>query len=374
MEGSKMSKYKKRKDGRYCTKADIGRNIETGKRQYQMVYGKTIPELERRKSELIHSLDKGFYVTPNKITFKDYSATWFQSKSLGIEMHTKRMYKIILKNYFKSIEDKGFKEITKSDIQTIINENSSKARTCQQIKMTLNQIMESAIDDGLLYKNPCRTITLPKTTKINKRPLSREEDVLSDVTEFSDRECAFVKIIKYAGLRKEETLALTKQDINFKRNIIRINKALVFDNNIPIIKATKSAAGVRDIPMPEKLSIYLKQYLTKLETDNLFYSLGGKKTITEQSYKKMWSSIIKKMNTKAIEMEMNYEIKGLTAHIFRHNYATMLYYAGIKIKEAQKLLGHSSISMTLDIYTHLEDNNDLTTLKLDTFLNGPENR
>ena len=46
----------------------------------------------------------------------------------------------------------------------------------------------------------------------------------------------------------------------------------------------------------------------------------------------------------------------------------MLYYAGIGIKEAQKLLGHSSISMTMDIYTHLEDSNDLTTQKLNTYL------
>ena len=49
------------------------------------------------------------------------------------------------------------------------------------------------------------------------------------------------------------------------------------------------------------------------------------------------------------------KIQGLTAHIFRHNYASLLYKQGIDVKTAQKLLGHSTIAVTMDIYTHLEE-------------------
>lgn len=368
-----MAKYKKRKDGRYCAKIDTGRDAKTGKRKYQMVYARTIAELEIKRSEVINSLDKGFYVAPNQTTFGEYKEKWYTSKSIKIEMHTKRMYRNILDNHLKSLEEKTPKEITKTDIQTIIDKNRNKPRICEQIKMTINQILESAIDDNLLYKNPCRNITLPKREKSNKRPLSTQEDILSDISDFTEREHAFVKIIKYCGLRKEEALALTKKDVNFKKNTIKINKALVFDNNRPIIKAPKSNAGIREIPMPNELNDFLKHYFSILETDYLFYNLRDKKQITEQSYKKMWTSIIKKMNIKSRERKMNYIVEDLTAHIFRHNYATILYYAGVGIKEAQRLLGHSSISMTMDIYTHLEDCNDLTTQKLNSFIKSKKN-
>lgn len=51
-------------------------------------------------------------------------------------------------------------------------------------------------------------------------------------------------------------------------------------------------------------------------------------------------------------------IHGLTAHVFRHNYATMLYYTDVPVKDALYLLGHSNIKITLDIYTHLDKNNN----------------
>lgn len=58
----------------------------------------------------------------------------------------------------------------------------------------------------------------------------------------------------------------------------------------------------------------------------------------------------------------------LTPHIFRHNYATMLYYSGVNLKEAQRLLGHSSIKITLEIYTHLAEISQSTSMKINTLI------
>lgn len=48
-------------------------------------------------------------------------------------------------------------------------------------------------------------------------------------------------------------------------------------------------------------------------------------------------------------------ISGLTAHIFRHNYATMLYYSGISMKKAAQLMGHSDTKIIMEVYAHLDD-------------------
>ena len=71
------AKYKKRKDGRYCTKIDTGRDPQTGKRRYQMVYAKTIAELEKKRAEIITSLNKGLYISPTaNETLGTYKKKW----------------------------------------------------------------------------------------------------------------------------------------------------------------------------------------------------------------------------------------------------------------------------------------------------------
>lgn len=84
----------------------------------------------------------------------------------------------------------------------------------------------------------------------------------------------------------------------------------------------------------------------------------------------MWDSIIKKTAQTAAELISSQDIHiadnkhiKFTPHIFRHTYATNLYYAGIDIKTAQYLLGHSSLDMTLKVYTHLDNEQTNTIAK-----------
>ena len=83
----------------------------------------------------------------------------------------------------------------------------------------------------------------------------------------------------------------------------------------------------------------------------------------------MWNRIIKKMNNavttdkeKLIGVQ---KISGLTAHIFRHNYCTMLYYSGITPKKAVDLMGHSDVKMIMEVYAHLDEEKEAVQSKLD---------
>ncbi len=82
----------------------------------------------------------------------------------------------------------------------------------------------------------------------------------------------------------------------------------------------------------------------------------------------MWERIIKKMNaavTSDKEKEIGAEpIQGLTAHIFRHNYCTMLYYSGISQKKAVELMGHSDLKMIMEVYAHLDEEKEAVQEKL----------
>ena len=159
---------------------------------------------------------------------------------------------------------------------------------------------------------------------------------------------AYLYIIYSCGLRREEALALTIFDIDFKRSILTVNKALVFDGNNPCIKGTKSENGVRSVPMVGFLSAYLKQYISTLRGPQLFYT-SGKDKMTHSSYVKMWERI-----RKEISRLSGTPAGDLTAHVFRHNYCSSLCYQipTVSIKRIAQMMGDTE-KVVMDVYNHI---------------------
>ena len=110
--------------------------------------------------------------------------------------------------------------------------------------------------------------------------------------------------------------------------------------------------------------------IVRSDIQNTFYLFPGKntETLSKTQYVKMWERIVKKMNAAATtdkEKEIGAEpISGLTAHIFRHNYCTMLYYSGISQKKAVELMGHSDLKMIMEVYAHLDEEKEAVQEKL----------
>lgn len=346
-----MAKYKKRKDGRYCAYISTGKIKENGKPERVMIYGKTIRELEENITKVKCDMQLGTYIKTSTTPFKLYAQSWLNSKK-GNAHATYAGYDNILKNHITLIEELPLSKITKSDVQQCIDELNGHYDLQQRLKITLNQIFNYAIDDNLIYQNPAARVKLPARNKVqNKRALTESEKAAIRSCDFTLREKAFVELLYSTGIRRGEALALTRNDINFATNEISINKSLAFiNNNQPEIKTTKTKNSNRVIPMPKALAQTLKSYLTSINTIYLFTRQNGE-PMSEGSYKRMWQAIYSKIN---FRLGGNDTIKAtdLTVHIFRHNYATMLFYQGIDVKQAQLLLGHSNIKTTLEIYTH----------------------
>lgn len=350
----RTQKYTKRKDGRYSTSISVGVDVKTGKPITIKIYAKTISELEEKKSLIKSDYSKGNNIITKKIIFNNYASNWLKSRKPFVAHATYVMYDQILRLYVDEINYLEMKSITRYDIQNIINNQIDKPRTCKKIKVTLNQIFESAYLENIVNRNPTKKIELPKYAPTNKRALTYEEDILSDITNFTDREKAYVLLLKWFGLRKEEALALTIDDFDFKSRSLSVNKAVEFIHNKPIIKDVKSKSSNRLIPIVDKCYDFLKYYVGNLKQQFLFTSLTNNRLISESSFQRMFQQIILKMNNNANKLGYH-EIVGLSSHTFRHNYASMLYENNIPLKETQYLLGHASINVTMDIYTHLDE-------------------
>lgn len=369
------SKYKKRKDGRYLMQIQIGLQ-DSGKPKYKNVYAYTIKELEEKAAIFRQELDKGIVVNSNNLTVATWSIKWLEVYKSSREYKTIQMYDIVIRNHI--IPELGhykLKDLKSYHIQELINKkhNQGLTKTLSVIKLTLKQILNQAIKNEYIYKNVASDISLPNVNKIKKRSLTEEEKQYIIKANWDLKSKVFVYILLHTGLRRGEALALTKTDIDLKNKSISVNKTLIFQNNKGVIKPTpKSEAGNRIIPIPDILLNDLVKYISNVNCLYIFPT--SKNTLmTETTFRRFWIKIKNYINESAGGRNQKPKLmviaNDITPHIFRHTYATTLYYAGIDIKTTQYLLGHSSIQMTMDIYTHLDSQtNNSAREKLNLFL------
>lgn len=362
-----MAKYKKRADGRYQASISVGYD-DNGKLLRKVLYAKTMTELDKKVAELRHALSTGKYVKSSDTLLSTYAEEWLKTYKSSKRTNTVAMYKNIVDNHIVlALGHLKLKEITRTDIQLAIVDRAEHPRICEQFKITLKQILDAAVEDKLIPSNPCIKIELPKKRKQEKRALTVKEKEAIKIADFTPREKAFVYLIFYFGLRREEALSIMPSDFDFKKQTLHIQRAVIFDKNNGKIEETKNESSDRIIPIPVESIAFFKSYISTLSSLYLVTKLDGS-LMTHSSYVKMWESIVKKMNTAVRsdhekKMKIN-PITGLTAHIFRHNYATMLYYSGISLKKAAQLMGHSNTRMIMEVYSHLDDEKENAAEKI----------
>lgn len=354
------AKYKRNYRGVFETKIWDGTyNADGTKHRQCLSSSKSSADLERKVNILRAAIKNGEVVKPsNEYDFVSYAEHWLVTKKSVKELNTQTMYRNIINRHLNFLKGFPLDQITNSHIQQVINNAMDKPRTCQQIYLTARQIMSMAVCDGYLSQNRFeiifRDISLPKYIKPEKRALTLAEKVALTEADFTPKEKAFVDILYGCGLRRGEALALTIFDFDFKTSTVSINKAVIFDGNNPIVKPIpKTDNGIRTIPIPKALCSSLAEYTSALE-GTTFFTMRNGKPITKSSYRKMWESIVRKMNIAAGGTESFPVITDLTAHIFRHNYCSNLCYQvpAISIKKIAQLMGDTE-RMVLDVYNHI---------------------
>lgn len=357
-----MAKYKKRADGRYATSILIGYQ-DNGKPKLKTLYGRTIRELEDKTAEFRALQNKGIIIDDKSMTVGQWAEKWLELFKRSKSYNTYEMYRSCIHTHIvPQIGAVRLNALKKHMIQTMLNEvvESGSQRTAEIIRLTMKQLISAAIDEQYIYADVSRGLTLPERTRKEKRALTDEEIKKIQTADLTLRERTLIELLLYAGLRRGEALGLSPKDIDFKRNTISISKTVIFKGNTPEIKDTpKSDSGIREIPIPSNLKATLQEYLQSRIGESYLLTMERRNSlITKSSFRKLWDNIIKKTGLD----------KDVTAHILRHTYSTKLFYGGIDAKTAQYLLGHSSISMTLDIYTHLQkDNTEIRTKLNDVF-------
>ena len=192
---------------------------------------------------------------------------------------------------------------------------------------------------GALKQDPTVALEIKKHVYAHKNALTREEQrILSEKVKGTSIEDLFFFLIS-TGLRVGEALALSRSDIDIKRGTVSVTKDVVFISGKRIEQPTpKTSASVRSVPVPRWI-------LEKLEkTRGILFPMT-------------YNAV--RLAFRRLQEETGIKI---SAHVLRHTYATRLEEAGISPKVKQYLLGHSSLAMTQNTYTDVQQEH-LDTLK-----------
>lgn len=386
---------RKQKDGRYRVRVYLGTD-ENGKKQYKSVYGSTIAELKSKEAEVRQKVAKGYVVTSELVTWKDWKEAWIDYKSNLVTEQQMNTYKSYLK-HFDTLDNYELLKLNIRDFQMIIdklavkNPNTHKPtarKSLKEFKMTASQVFKFAIKNRVTEYNPAEYIEMPqKATKPKtRRALTREEQAM--VINTPHRAQLPAMIMMLSGLRLGECLALQWCDIDLNNSTIDVHQVLRMNKNTSVIEqGAKSKQSIRTVDIPKTLVDFLKKQPTHSPFDLVVTSQKGE-IFTKTAWRALWNSYMTDLNLmvynnkqgKIVGIEKKKSkfdpngvpqvIQPFTAHYLRHTHATNLFYAGYDVLYVQHQLGHSKPETTMNIYTHfVEEKKKGSSSKLDSYLN-----
>ncbi|QGT99308.1 hypothetical protein SYNTR_0715 [Candidatus Syntrophocurvum alkaliphilum] len=380
-------------DGRWIGQITIGTNKD-GKPKRRSLYGKTKKEVQNKMHELKNQLATGTLPETNKITLADWLTTWINDyKKQELKPSTWESYKSIINTHI--IPDLGGVKLDKlrtNDIQRFYNaklekgriqracsrnkEKSLSARTIKNIHTVMHSALEQAARENLINSNPASYTTRPRQEKKEITPLKSEQ--VKQFLENIKNDWLYPLYITAlgTGLRRGELLGLKWQDIDFDNQTAYIKRELLLINNrVQLEEYTKTKSSNRSIALPDTVIKQLKKLKTKQKEDKLFLGQeyqdnnfvfcwdDGRVVRPDYPYKRL-KELLEQNNLPVIRF-----------HDLRHTFATLLLEAGEHPKVVSEMLGHSTITITLDTYSHvLPSMQQKAAAKLNSFISEEEKK
>lgn len=321
--------------------------------------GKSQKDADVKAALKLDKLERGEIGTNSNMRVEKWVDEWlevYKRPVIGVGQYNN--YKIhITLSILPAIGNKRLCDVTDMDAQKILNTRAGNSTSdIKKLNMTLKAIFERAVISRLIPYNPAAHLSIPAGTSGTHRSITHEERAAILELAKTHYSGLWVLTLLYTGMRPGETRALEWRHVDLSRKLIHIEQAAkaVTDK----IDLPKSAAGIRDVPIPDVLFLRLQ---AAYGTGSVFVQPTTGTRHTTQSMRNLWESFKRELDiqlgatvfrNKIIESKL---ANDLMPYCLRHTYCTDLQDAGVPINIARYLMGHSDISVTAKIYTHTTD-------------------
>jgi integrase len=235
------------------------------------------------------------------------------------------------------------------------------ARTVRHVAFLVHDCLESAVRWGILSANPMDRVVLPKAEKKEVRALDKQS--LSQLLGAVSRTSLFPLFVTAAstGCRRGELLALEWRDLDFQTGIITVSKSLEQTKNGLRIKSTKSGKARRFLLPSVALNVLL-EHRQNQQRENPTEAAGRDPSLVfcspDRAYYKP-----DQISSRIAEITAKAGLPGISLHSLRHTHASQLLSQGVPIPTVAKRLGHANPSITLRLYSHALESDELAAAK-----------
>lgn len=334
-----MASIQKRPNGKYLVR---WRNEENKERSKQF---DLMRDAKRYAAEKETELAQGTYVDPKAgdITLRAFYDDWKQ-RQLWTSNTTYNSERAMKRADFA---DTPLNQIRRTHVESWVKGMSREymPNTTRMHFQLVSAVLKGAVADGFIMKNPAAGVRVPKREAAESTmTIPSPEEVGSVIDAAEEWFRPYIALCAFAGLRRGEACGIQLPDIDFLGKTIRVERQIQHPRRkIPEIIPPKRGSK-RSIPVPEDLIVVLSEHVKNVGVSGqkqwLFPGKHG--PLSPDSAYARWVTTAERAS-----------VEGFTLHDLRHFFASGLIAAGCDVVTVQRAMGHSSASMTLDVYSHL---------------------
>ncbi len=347
-------------NNKYMVRVYLGAD-DNGKRKYhnKTIKGKT--EAQKYLNKILHQKDTGTFVDSGKITIEKHFENWFEVVKNRVSSKTFSGYRDIVRlHIIPAIGSVRLDKLRPERIQILYNkmiEQGLSPRTVRYTNMILKNCLEQAVKWEQIYRNPATLVDLPKEKRPQTQVLNPEQAMKFMEKAIYSPLKPFFSLMITSGTRPSEALALKWDCVDFDNNRVTVARTLVRDEKGGgwSLEETKTDRSRRTIPLPPSTIADLKEHKNKQNEQKMkakpgkyndhnfvFAAENGEPMCRRNIIKRHFKPLLKSADLPDIRL---YDL--------RHTCATLLLSVGENAKIVSERLGHASIVLTLDTYSHV---------------------
>lgn len=351
------------RNGSLRLKVSLGKDPQTGKYEsyYETFHGNRT-EAQKRLRQILTELDKGIFIKPIKVTVSEYLDQWLHYSAYpNLTPRTYEQYEYIVQKYIKpAIGEIPLCQLKPQQLQLLYasKQSEGRQRTAEYIHFTCRKAFANAVKQAILARNPADQVERPRVAHKEIQTMSESE--MHIFLEYA-RTTSYYPIFYLAlftGMRRSELLALKWADVDLLLCQLSVSRSLhqlrygTYKGKM-IFKQPKTLSGKRVIALSPSTVQVLREHrevqdktrrdlgLPLLTEDDLVFCHYDGKPYLPDNISHAWLKLARHTGV------------NVHFHDARHTHASLMLKRGIHPKIVQERLGHHSVEVTLDTYSHV---------------------
>jgi len=346
----------RRKDGSWMARYTVQTASE---RKRKVIYAKSQAEARRKLTEALADRDRGLTYDSEGLTVEEYLARWLEDSVRGsVKVTTYASYDALVRNHVcPTLGHTKLAALTPAHVQTLYRaklDEGLATKTVKYIHTTLHRALKQAVRWGLVPRNAAAEADPPRVHTPEMRPLSpTQARTLLQAAKGNRLEALYVLAVT-TGMRQGELLGLGWDDLDPDAGVVRVRRTLTLAKGGPRLTEPKTPKSRRSIRLTSGAVAALERHRERQKAersasggkwndrDLVFCTRRGAPIRRDNLHDKHWKPLLRRAGLPDIRF-----------HDLRHTCATLLLTKVVHPKIVSEMLGHSSIAITLDTYSHV---------------------